>query len=234
MHYQREKKLWRQNEDHKIRPHILSHEDYETIITSCGKSTEYYVLADDVKDCCLTLQFAILLSQNLIYGVQVPKPLANNDSADGISDDDELVNSHPTDNPDSVKPSDIETAPADTASGEARAGDAKSTANNNPTDGIPDGGKLINSHLTDDSDSVKPSDTKDTPTDIDTVGGEAKAEDAVALAKLCTERAYILTKDFIRLLYECILLRTVNGNSWEYSMEDDMLDYEREDDDDEK
>lgn len=42
--------------------------------------------------------------------------------------------------------------------------------------------------------------------------------------------AYLLTQEFVRLLYECILLRTVLGGNLEYSMEDDILDYEREDD----
>ena len=44
--------------------------------------------------------------------------------------------------------------------------------------------------------------------------------------------AYLLTKECIRLIYECVLIRTVAGNSWEYTLEDDLLDYEREDDDD--
>lgn len=44
-------------------------------------------------------------------------------------------------------------------------------------------------------------------------------------------RAHLLTEEFIRLLYESIMLRTIAGNNWEYSMEDDLLDYEREDDD---
>jgi len=43
--------------------------------------------------------------------------------------------------------------------------------------------------------------------------------------------AYLLTREFIRLLYECILLRTVMGGNFEYTLEDDMLDYEQEDDD---
>ena len=46
-------------------------------------------------------------------------------------------------------------------------------------------------------------------------------------------RAHLLTEEFICLLYECIMLRTIVGSNWEYSMEDDLLDYEREDDDDE-
>lgn len=45
--------------------------------------------------------------------------------------------------------------------------------------------------------------------------------------------AYILTEDFIRLLYECIMLRTLMGNNWDYGMADDLLDYEREEDDEE-
>ena len=43
------------------------------------------------------------------------------------------------------------------------------------------------------------------------------------------QRAHLLTGEFFRLLYECIMLR----NNWEYSMEDDLRDYEREDDNDE-
>lgn len=168
MHFQREKKLWRQDEDHKIRAHILSCEDYETIVTSCGKSTEYYVYADEVNARGLTLQFAILHSQGLVHGVRVPKLPLN--------DVDEPVNGRPADG----------------------------------------------------TSSAKPTSTKDAPAGAETAGGEAQAEH-----ELCTERAYILTRDFIRLLYECVLLRTINGNSWEYSMEDDILDYEKEDDDEE-
>lgn len=44
--------------------------------------------------------------------------------------------------------------------------------------------------------------------------------------------AYLFTKECIRLIYECVLIRTVAGNSWEYTLEDDLLDYEREEDDD--
>lgn len=47
-------------------------------------------------------------------------------------------------------------------------------------------------------------------------------------------RAHLLTEELIRLLYECIMLRTIVGNNWEYSMEDDLLDYERGDDDNEE
>lgn len=176
VHFQREKQLWRQDEDHKIRAHILSYEDYETIITSCSKSTEYYVYADDVNAHSLTLQFAILHSQGLVHGVWVPKQPTNNKPAEGSPNDDKPVNSPPTGGPN----------------------------------------------------SAKPSGTKDAPSGVETTGGEAQAEH-----ELCTERAYILTRDFIRLLYECVLLRTINGNSWEYSMEDDILDYEKEDDDEE-
>lgn len=41
--------------------------------------------------------------------------------------------------------------------------------------------------------------------------------------------AYVLPKELMRLFYECILLKTVMGNTWEYTMEDDLLDYERND-----
>lgn len=44
--------------------------------------------------------------------------------------------------------------------------------------------------------------------------------------------AYLLTGEFIRLLYECIMLRTIIGDGLEFNMADDLLDYEREDDDD--
>lgn len=49
-----------------------------------------------------------------------------------------------------------------------------------------------------------------------------------------TKKAYLLPKKFMRLLYECLLLRMIPGGSEEYSMPDDMLDYERSNDDDEE
>lgn len=45
--------------------------------------------------------------------------------------------------------------------------------------------------------------------------------------------AYLFDQEFIRLLYECIMLRTVMGSNFEYTLEDDLLDYEQEDDEDE-
>lgn len=45
--------------------------------------------------------------------------------------------------------------------------------------------------------------------------------------------AYLLTGEFIRLLYECVMLRTIVGDGLEFNMADDLIDYEREDDDDE-
>ena len=48
-----------------------------------------------------------------------------------------------------------------------------------------------------------------------------------------TEKAYLLPKRFMRLLYECLLLRMTPGGCEEFSMPDDMLDYERSTDDEE-
>ena len=45
------------------------------------------------------------------------------------------------------------------------------------------------------------------------------------------EAAYIITQKLIRLVNECILLKELTGNSWEYTMEDDILDYEKDEDD---
>ena len=130
-YYKKERELWRKKEDHKIRNHILSVSDYDIVVTYCGSDMEYYVLMEDVNACGLMLQFAILLSHDLVYCTEVP---------------------------------------------------------DNPVDsGNPDI-------------SMKP--------------------------------AYILTREFLRLLYECVLLRTAIGQN--FSMEDDLLDYEREEDDDEE
>lgn len=187
MHLQQEKTIWHRDEDHKIRTHTLSFEDFETIITSCSKSTEYYVYAKDVNKSGLTLQFAILHNQGLVHGTWVPDRSANNGPAEDSHDEDK------SDKVDS------------------------------------DNDKPINDSPTDNPNDVKSSDPKDAPVSTSTIGEKKQEKDTP-----CTERAYILTRDFIHLLYECILLRTINGNSWEYSMEDDMLDYEREDDNDEQ
>ena len=147
-YYQREKMLWHLKEDYKIRTYVLSHRDYETVVTSCSKNMEYYVKKTQVEECGLMIQFAILLSHGLVYPVKVPVQT-------GVSND--------------------------------KSGNNQSTAIGSTASAGPD-----------------------------------------------TETAYILTKDFIRLIYECIMLRTIGGNNWEYGMEDDLLDYEREDDGDEE
>ena len=49
-----------------------------------------------------------------------------------------------------------------------------------------------------------------------------------------TEKAYLLPKKFMRLLYECLLLRMMPGGCEEFSMPDDMQDYERSTDDEEE
>lgn len=129
-HYLKEKKIWHQKEDHRIRPYVLKCEEYEKVVTSCSRSMEYYIPETELKGKGLNVQLAILVSHGLVYCVDVP-----------------------------VDPAD----------------------QNSPK-----------------------------------------------------KTAYLLTKDLICVLYESVLLREVAGSSWDYSMEDDLLDYEREDDDEEE
>ena len=156
-YYRKEKRIWRQKEDHKIRIHVLGSTDYDEVVTTCQKSAELYVLESEVQSARLTFQFSILLSFGLAHRVQVPCDVGTRtESSGGVPSSDE-------------------------ASGSDKAPDS----------------------------------------------GEAAESNAGMLP------AYILTEDFIRLLYECIMLRTLMGNNWDYGMADDLLDYEREEDDEE-
>lgn len=142
--YQREKNLWRGQEDHKIRSHLYGKNDYEYIVTSVDKRMECYIMDDDIRDAGLTFQFSILQSHRLAYPVMAPPARAVKAAADKKENSSE----------DGPEPS---------------------------SDPRP---------------------------------------------------AYLLTGEFIRLLYECVMLRTIIGDGLEFNMADDLLDYEREDDDD--
>ncbi len=203
-YYLAEKRIWKQKEDHRIRTHVLGCGDYDEVVTTRRKSTEFYVPEKKVRERGLTLPFSILLSFGLAYRVRTPCDV---DACAGQEDTE--AGAEPA----------VEAQPS--AAGEAGAAPAVEAQ-------MPAAGET----------GAEPAVEAQPP-----AAGETGAEPAVeaqtpaageaAEESETREPAYILTEDFLRLLYECVMLRALTGNNWDYGMEDDLLDYEREEDDEE-